>query len=265
MASGSGWLTRSLEQARPYDLDYPGKISPQAIKDAFLRIVDAVQAGRVDAHDVLVRIFMGLVAFRERNTSIQLARPVSLTVNEIADKVERHYSSGLSGVARLPVLVTYAVLKVVVREVERYDDCKLLPLEAHTAADTRSGHIGDIQIMSDEGTIYEGLEIKHDIPISESLITDAYQKFQTAPVERYYVLTTSPTTSFMGMDAQIANIRRGHGCQMIVNGVAPTLKYYLRLISDTRLFVNEYVNEIETDNDVSYELKLHWNELVGLD
>lgn len=52
---------------------------------------------------------------------------------------------------------------------------------------------------------------------------------------------------------------------MIVNGVAPTLKYYLRLISDTRLFVHEYVSEIETDNDISYELKLRWNEVIGLD
>ncbi len=97
------------------------------------------------------------------------------------------------------------------------------------------------------------------------MIDSAYQKFRTASVERYYILTTSPTQSYIGMNDRIAEIRRDHGCQMIVNGVAPTLKYYLRLISDTRLFVHEYVSEIETDNDISYELKLRWNEVIGLD
>ena len=32
----SGWLTRSLEQAHPYTLDYPGKITPKIVKEAFL-------------------------------------------------------------------------------------------------------------------------------------------------------------------------------------------------------------------------------------
>ena len=32
----SGWLTRSLEQAHPYNLEYPGKITPVQMKQAFL-------------------------------------------------------------------------------------------------------------------------------------------------------------------------------------------------------------------------------------
>ena len=47
--------------------------------------------------------------------------------------------------------------------------------------------------------------------------------------------------------------------------VAPTLRYYLRLLSDASLFVHEYVTLVETDNDVSYGLKIRWNELAGLD
>lgn len=144
-------------------MDYPGSIRPQELKDAFLMVVHAVQLGRVDARDVLLRIFKGLVRFRERSSSIDLSRPVGLTVSEIVTKIEQHYNSSLTGAARLPVLAIYAVLKVVVREVNRYDDCELLPLEAHTAADTRSGRIGDVEIMRYEDMIYEGLEIKHDI------------------------------------------------------------------------------------------------------
>ena len=116
------------------------------------------------------------------------------------------------------MLAIYAVLKVVVAEVSRYADCELLPLEAHTAADTRSGNVGDVQIMRGEDVIYEGLEVKHEIPISSSIIDAAYEKFRTAAVDRYYILTTHATQSFTGMDGLVAGIQRGHGCQVIVNG-----------------------------------------------
>jgi len=39
----SGWFTRSLEQPYPYTLDYKGEISGKGMKEAFLKIVDAVQ------------------------------------------------------------------------------------------------------------------------------------------------------------------------------------------------------------------------------
>jgi DNA (cytosine-5)-methyltransferase 1 len=40
----SGWLTRSLEQPYPYNLDYQGKISNKAVKKAFLNIIDYVES-----------------------------------------------------------------------------------------------------------------------------------------------------------------------------------------------------------------------------
>ena len=35
MKGGSGWLTRSLEQAHPYTLGYPGRILDKAMKEGF--------------------------------------------------------------------------------------------------------------------------------------------------------------------------------------------------------------------------------------
>lgn len=51
--------------------------------------------------------------------------------------------------------------------------------------------------------------------------------------------------------------------QMIVNGVAPTLKYYLRLLKDASPFVNAYVAHLETDPAINYALKEAWNQLGG--
>lgn len=63
--------------------------------------------------------------------------------------------------------------------------------------------------------------------------------------------------------ADIRQVAQEHGCQLIVNGVAPTLQYYLRLIGSTREFVNAYVTNLETDPSVTYQIKQAWNEIVA--
>ena len=260
----SGWLTRAFEQPFPYSLDYSANISPRVVKDAFLRIVDAVENGRCDAFDALSRIFTGLIEKRERNTSIALARPVNLTVSDTVSKIEQHFSSGAAGASRLPVLAIYALLKVVVDETERYNNCEVMPLESHTSPDTGSGLIGDVHIQDENGRICEGVEVKHEIPVTEGLIDDAYEKFRNLPINRYYILTTHSSGLSPELDDKIAEVRLQHGCQVIVNGVIPTLKYGLRVVTSTSRFVDEYVSAVETDAVVSYELKQSWNQIVGL-
>ena len=51
--SESGWLTRSLEQPYPYNLDYNVKISDKIVKEAFLNILDFVERNPVSATNVL--------------------------------------------------------------------------------------------------------------------------------------------------------------------------------------------------------------------
>lgn len=260
----SGWLTRAFEQPFPYSLDYSANISPRVVKDAFLGIVDAVENGRCDAFDALSRIFTGLIEKRERNTSIALARPVNLTVSDTVSKLEQHFASGAVGTSRLPVLAIYALLKVVVDETERYNSCEVMPLVSHTSADTGSGLIGDVHIQDENGRICEGVEVKHEIPVTAGLIDDAYEKFRNLPINRYYILTTHSSGLSPELDDKIAEVHRQHGCQVIVNGVIPTLKYGLRVVTSTTRFVDEYVSAVETDAVVSYELKQSWNQIVGL-
>lgn len=61
----------------------------------------------------------------------------------------------------------------------------------------------------------------------------------------------------------IRQVAQEHGCQLIVNGVDPTLQYYLRLIGSTREFVNAYVTNLEIDPSVTYRIKQAWNEIVA--
>ena len=262
MKAGSGWLTRSLEQQQPYDLNYPGNITPTATKDAFLGLVDGVQRQDLSAENALLVVLVGLIRFRDKSTNLILSRPVNLSVREIVDKVSGHHDSQVQGAARLPVLAIHAILTILIQEAGRYNNCSLLPLEHHAASDARTDLIGDVHIVDSQAVLFEGYEIKHKIPITSELIQASFDKLQRTPVKRFYILTTYPHHSYSEFDSDISRIAQVHGCQLIVNGVDRTLMYYLRLIRDTSAFINKYVSNLETDPAVNFQLKEAWNQIV---
>ncbi len=262
--SESGWLTRSLEQAHPYDREYPGSIRPPELKSAFLGLIHSAQErGWGLAEHFLLVLFVGLIGARDRNKNLVLSRPVNLSVAEVVDKLKQHCHATTPGASRLPVLAIYSILGILARETERYRDCEVLPLEAHTAADSRTRLVGDVNIVDANGALFEGYEIKHNVPITVGLIQTSFEKLQTTPVERFYILTTYSQEDYGQFDSDIRRVARTHGCQLIVNGVDCTLAYYLRLINNTREFVNAYVTNLETDPAINFDLKESWNQIAA--
>lgn len=262
----SGWLTRSLEQAHPYDLNYPGKITPVQMKEAFLKIIDQVQCHGVDAKNVLL-YYMELLIKQRDDLNIELAKPHSLSISNIIKVLEKHftYHYSCSGASRLPTLAIYAAYQCMMGQVARYDGKVLCPLESHNSADARSGRIGDIDIDNADGTAFEGIEIKHEIRITKQLVTDAYEKFKVYNTDRYYLLTTANMDSadWDAIDNEIKRIAQIHGCQVIVNGVYSSLKYYLRLVTDPAEFIDHYVELLKTDETVKFPHKQAWNDIIS--
>ena len=258
----SGWLTRSLEQEQPYDLNYPGNITPRNLKQAFLNFVDGVQHQRISAEDALLTVFVGLIAHRDRNANLVLYRPINLSIAQVIEKLRLHHGTAAQGASRLPVLSMHAVLNILARETDRYRDCAVLPLEQHTATDARTNLIGDINITDGNDSLFESYEIKHNIAINSDLIQASYEKLQTTPVKRFYLLTTYPQEDYAEFDPDIQRIAQSHGCQFIVNGVDRTLLYYLRLIGEPSEFVDAYVTNLESDASINFALKERWNTLV---
>lgn len=175
-------------------------MKPAAVKNAFLKLVNGVQCHGLSAENIMITIFTGLIRFRDSNVNLVLSRPVNLSVDEVVDRISRHYSAQLQGVARLPVLATHAILSVLVREVGRYNNCAVLPLEHHNTADRRTELIGDVHIVDPDNTLFEGYEIKHNIPITSGLIQNSFEKLQKTPVKRFYILTTIHTAIIPNLD-----------------------------------------------------------------
>ncbi len=262
----SGWLTRSLEQKVPYDRNYTGAIK-EPLKSAFLEVLEAVQVGKVDPSAVLDYMMQGLIIQRDTK-NIDLARPKNLSINEIVNLLDEHFHHKYSarGAARLPVLALYATYQCLMDECKRFENKKLLPLESHTSADAQSGRMGDIDVVNTDNTPFEAVEVKFDIPISYNIVETAKGKIiRSNSISRYYILSTKELveTDIDKIDGTIKQVKNVHNCQLVVNGVMPSLKYYLRLLDNLKSFIEKYTILLDNDKSIMFEHKKVWNDLVA--
>ena len=275
----SGWTTRTLEQPHPYTLDYPGDIGNTTVKEAFLQILNDIEKNKADPKKYLRSIFSALITLiEESQISFDFLKEAqqteTVTIEKIVDLLSRHFSHdyGVTGASRLPVVAVYSAYEMLM-EIQRYEGKTLSPLKSHTASDTKSRGIraiGDIEVMHDN-RFFEGVEIKHNIPISRGFVDDAYQKFAQTPVSRYYLLTTAePNVDVKDVDLVndlVREIHKQHGCEVIINGILPSLKYYLRLLSSPQLFLEVYSRNLQLDFQQKADIKethlRYWKALLN--
>lgn len=260
----SGWLTRALEQKVPYDKNYSGAITPKELKPVFLEIIDNIESGS-NCTSYLIFILQGLILKRNLQ-NIDLAKPTTLSISSILELLDKHFNGTYNGegASRLPVLAIYAAYICIIEETKRFEGKELLPIENHTSSDKSSGRVGDIDILDGKKRVFESVEVKHGISITLQLVQDAFEKFKTTPIDRYYILSTATPTNeeTIKINEEIQRIKNVHGCQLIVNGIMPTIKYYLRLLDKTSEFIEHYVNLIEIDKSLKFEHKERWNQLI---
>lgn len=258
----SAWLTRSLEQPHPFTLDFPGEIRNEALKQAFLHILDHVQNQPHVAKDYLEALFRALFDQHQPLITANNQSTQETTVSELVRKLKAHFSLPRS--SRLPVLALYAVYTCLIEQ-PRYQNKVLMPLKSHTTADAKSKGMGDIEVVHQDGKPFEAIEIKHGKPITTQIILQAYEtKIASSPIERYYFLTTHEPNSAEDVQSVVQDIRLAHGCEVIVNGVLPSLKYYLRLLASLAQFQIAYENALARDYEVGRIERQHitaWQEL----
>ena len=261
MVSGSGWLTRSLEHRAPYTMDYPGQIKPKYIKLGFLHLVDQIECKSEFSKACLIEIFKQLVLFRDKSQNVALSRPKNKSIGAVVSLLEKLWGSKTAGLSRVPVIAVFAAYKCLIKEIDRYHGHELLPLLPHNAADQKTGRSGDIDLAYNSKTV-EAVEIKHGIPIDSVLVSSAIEKIKRTSVKRYYILSTNEMLyDIETITSLTIAAKTNHGCEIIVNGVAATIRYYLRLISNTDDFIEHFVSVMEQDSGISYKIKMDWDKL----
>lgn len=261
----SGWLTRSLEQPYPYNLDYNGKISDKSVREAFLKILDYIQKDILSSENALSYLLFQVSEVLKNN--IVKITPITnihhITIEQVYSFLEEQFfcKYNLYGGAKLPVIAFYTIYELICSEIKRYENCILSPLGNHNASDKTSRTSGDIEIFKNN-FLFETLEIKLDKKIDYHTVKIAQEKIYTYSPERYYILSAVGLDNEKECNELILEIKKHHGCQVIINGLLPTLKYYLRLISSLEDFMKLYLKKIESDNSLQKIHKDTCNKLV---
>ncbi len=263
----SGWLTRSLEQPYPYTLDYNGKINNKEVKKAFLELIHSIEVENINPKFILFELFKQVIKVQKEDiVEIQpLENPEFLTISKIVNLLDMQFSFNYKtfGGSKLPVLAFYSIYQIIIKEISRYSGCILKNLGSHTASDRTSKSAGDIEIFKNN-ELFEAIEIKLDKFIDANILRIVKQKIIKYNPQRYYIL------SYVGIKKEdgkiiyeiIQEVKNKHGCQIIINGIIPTLKYYMRLISDLEVFYNSYLKLINADKELKSIHKQHWNKLT---
>ena len=196
-----------------------------------------------------------------------LNNPEKFDIITIVNCLDYHFNFNYKthGASKLPVLAFYAIYQQLIQEFERYKSCTLNPLGSHTASDRTSKTAGDIEILGNKKTLIEVIEIKHGKPIDLQIIRIAKDKIIKFNPRRYCVFSSANIQVEQSelIEQEIKNIREIHGCQIIINGIIPTLKYYLRLLTSVETFINNYSTLVESDPELQLIHKIKWNEILS--
>jgi DNA (cytosine-5)-methyltransferase 1 len=262
----SGWLTRSIEQPHPFTLNFPGKIRDKNVKEAFLQILNDIEKNKEDPRRYLTALFILLISqqtIEEKELNLfTLQEKPSMDIDLIIQCLISHFFKRykVRGASKLPVIAIYSIYELLIKDVRRYQDKKLQPLRSHISPDLQAKRIGDIEIIDEKNQCFECVEIKHDIPIDSITVEDVYKKIKNMPIRRYYLLTTAQPEikkrERRKIKTLVEKIKKEHGCEVIINGIISSLKYYLRLLKSPEEFLERYTNNLKLDFSKTAEIKL---------
>lgn len=259
------WLSQTLSFAGPFMPDLVLKTVPKKAGPSLVAAANLIEAATDEQLKKYIILILEKMIEERNKGNIPLTRPKNLSIDQVMELLHRHFSATYKKNApRLPQVAIYAIYQCLMTDVERYSSFELMPLERMKTANRKSGSVGDIDLCRD-GRPIEAVEIKFEIPINTAHVTEAIQKIQAESVERYFILSTAGIEA--GDISEIQELKENflktNGCEIIVNGVYDTIKYYLRLLNSTNEFINSYTDLLATDNDVNYEHKVAWNRVCA--
>jgi DNA (cytosine-5)-methyltransferase 1 len=257
----SHWMTRTLAE-RPFNARTVIKTQPKQagslLVDVLNKIENKADPGVAAAAATL--ILYVLIDIRSKS-KVPLTRPKQPTIDQVLDWLNCHFlASYEKNAPRLPQVAMYAIYQCLMDAAARYEDLKLAPLARMKAADRKAGTVGDVVVLHD-GRPYEAVEVKHKEPVSIDHVQEAVEKLRTASVQRYFILSTADVNELdrPAIHTVCQEFLASNGCEIIVNGIQATIRYYLRLLDAPSDFILRYADLVETDEDLGYEHRIRWN------
>jgi len=181
------------------------------------------------------------------------AKSAPLSAEDIITLVQQHLAC--KGASRLPVLVVAAAYSVAAKSLGE----RILPLQAHNAADEQTGALGDVQItLVGDDSVVTSYEMKDKL-VTAGDIDRAIQKIAQwgASVDHYVFITTEP------IDEKVQKYARDvydatRTTEMVILDCVGFLRHFLHLFHRLRgQYLEEYQDLVLTEptSAVSHVLK----------
>lgn len=240
---------------------------PKQAYAALVSLLQDVQEGRIAAESCLTEVIRQLVSMRDsRRESIERlfasaqTRTGELSAQQIVEIVHQHLRQPRG--SRLPVLVVSAVYEVIA------DMTGKTPrdLSSHTAADMRTGALGDIEIvLPTQSHPYTVYEVKAR-PLRRNDIDTALQKLaqSSVPVAQYVFVVTGSIAE--EISSYLEDINKKHiRTEFQIFDCIQMLDHFLHFFHEKRNeFLGKYMNLVMQDTAVNQELKEKLLELVRM-
>jgi DNA adenine methylase len=259
----SAFLTPALRNRNTVltpDLELEGR--PREVYQATLQLLTDVHENRVSAEHLLAETLRYLLIVRNERqqrmasllAGLRATRGnVSLSAEAIVTLIEQHLASPRA--SRLPVLVVAAAYKTAQNHLEE----RVLPLESHTAADSQTRALGDLQItLANEDKVVTSYEMKMK-RVTVNDIDQAVHKIVNAPhrIDHYIFITTDLITQDV-KDYALTIYEDTGGTELVVLDCIGFLRHFLHLFHRLRMqFLDAYQDLVltEPNSAVSQPLK----------
>ncbi len=234
---------------------------PRKLYETVVKLITAVHSKRVDPEFLLVEIIRWLVVIKDERehrleslfASLKASQSDSgLPAESIVNLVQQHLALPRS--SRLPVLVVAAAYGAA----QNYLGERCLPLQGHTAADSQTGALGDVQIaLKDENDVVTVYEMKakrvtqDDIEISARKIASA-----GVSIQNYIFITTDAVDD--SVKDYAGRMHSVTGIEFVILDCMGFLRHFLHLFYRIRMrFLDAYQNLTlsEPDSAVNPALK----------
>jgi DNA adenine methylase len=229
--------------------------------ETVIKLITAVHSATVDPEFLLVEIIRWLVIIKDERehrleslfASLKASQSDSgLPAESIVNLVQQHLALPKS--SRLPVLVVAAAYQAA----QNYLGEKCLPLQVHTAADSQTGALGDVQIaLKDDDDVVTVYEMKAK-RVTQDDIEIAARKIAGAgiSIQNYIFITTEAVDD--SVKDYASRMHSATGIEFVILDCIGFLRHFLHLFYRIRMsFLDAYQSLVlfEPDSAVNPAMK----------
>ncbi len=262
----TAFLTPALRnQSEPLTPETNLEGRPAAVYQAALQLLTEVHEQILSAEDLLAETIRWLLVVQEENQQRTNTMLASLKATEgatplaseaIVTLIEQHLKT--KGASRLPVLVVAAAYQSAGNRIGE----SVKPLQAHNAADSQTGAMGDIEVtLIDADKVVTGYEMKLQ-QVTRKDIDSALNKIseQGMGIQNYIFITTD-TIDVEVKDYAASLYEATGGIEFVILDCIGFLRHFLHLFHRIRMeYIEAYQMLVlsEPDSSVSQPVKEAW-------